>query len=75
MASGVWWAESARCHRKICRPDILSRRQYRGLARDVIGHVIHRKPPSLGASGSVDNIATRFVAILSMAAVPLYATW
>ena len=24
----------------------------RGLARDVIGHVIHRKPPSLGASGS-----------------------
>ena len=27
-------------------------RMYRGLARDVIGHVIHRKPPSLGASGS-----------------------
>ena len=26
-------------------------RRYRGLARDVIGHVIHRKPPSLGASG------------------------
>ena len=24
----------------------------RGLARDVRGHVIHRKPPSLGASGS-----------------------
>ena len=24
----------------------------RGLARDVIGHVIHRKPPSLGASDS-----------------------
>ena len=26
--------------------------QHRGLARDVIGHVIHRKPPSLGASSS-----------------------
>ena len=25
---------------------------HRGLARDVIGHVIHRKLPSLGASGS-----------------------
>ncbi len=30
----------------------LERKGYRGLALDVIGHVIHRKPPSLGASGS-----------------------
>ena len=38
----------ARCKNSAKRSTFM----YRGLARDVRGHVIHRKPPSLGASGS-----------------------